>query len=141
MTSRNLAIFIAADLALLLLLLLFLSYHGMSHLMLLFMGLTFLLLTLYDLKTGHLSAFFSEFLGLDSAAELDKFRWLPVGLSSLLLVLSVPVLMEHGLVNVDQRWAMQHGSFLRIAIPAALGGLAVIAVATWTVYRGSRDNR
>lgn len=139
MTSRNLAIFIAADLIILLSVLLFLSYHGMSHLMLLVMGLAFLLLTLYDLNTGKLSAFFSEFLGLADSAEVDKFKWIPVLLSSVLLILSVPVFMEHGLINSDQRWAMQHGYFLRLAIPAVIGGAAVIVVAVWTVVAGSKE--
>ncbi len=138
MTPRNLAIFIAADLAVLLSLLLLLSYFGMSHIMLLVMGLVFLFLTLYDLNTGHLSAFFSEFFSLDESVERDKLRWIPVLLSSLLLIISVPAVMEHGLINGDQRWAMQHGYFLRVAIPTALGGIAVIAVAIWTVIKGSK---
>ncbi len=141
MTSRNLAIFIAVDLAVLLLILLVLSYYGMSHLMMLIMGLAFLILTLYDLNTGSLSAIFSEFMGLNDSAELDKLKWIPVLLSSILLILSVPVLMEHGLINSDQRWAMQHGYFLRLAIPAAAGGIAVIVIAVWTVYKGGKNKK
>ncbi len=141
MTSRNLAIFIAVDLAVLLLILLVLSYYGMSHLMLLIMGLAFLILTLYDLNTGSLSAFFSEFMGLSASSELDKLKWIPVLLSSILLILSVPVFLEHGLINSDQRWAMQHGYFLRLAIPAAAGGIAVIVIAVWTVYKGGKNKK
>ncbi len=139
MTSRNLAIFIAADLAILLSVLLVSSYYGMSHLVLLVLGLILLCLTLYDLKTGSLSAFFSEYLSLTDTAELDKLKWVPVLLSSILLILSVPALLEHGFVNTDQRWAMQHGYFLRLAIPAAVGGIAVIAVAVWTVFKGTKN--
>ncbi len=141
MTSRNLAIFLAVDLAVLLTILLILSYYGMSHLMLLVMGLVFLLLTLYDLNTGILSAFFSEFLGLSNSAELGRLKWIPVLLSSLLLLLSIPAFLEHGLINSDQRWAMQHGYFLRLAIPAVIGGIAVIAVAVWTVFAGSKNEK
>ncbi len=139
MTSRNLSIFIAVDLAVLLLILLVLSYYGMSHLMLLIMGLVFLILTLYDLNTGKLSAIFSEFMGLSDSAEIEKLKWIPVFLSSLLLILSVPVFIEHGLINSEQRWAMQHGYFLRLAIPAVIGGAAVIVVAVWTVVAGSKE--
>lgn len=138
MTPRNLTIFIAIDLAVLLFILLLLSYFGMSHLMLLLMGFTFLLLTLYDLQTGVLSAFFSDFLGFENVTDLGRLKFVPLFLSALLLFLSLPVLLEHGLVNENQRWAMQHGFFLRIAIPAIIGGLVVIAAAAWTVYRGSK---
>ncbi len=138
MTPRNLTIFIAIDLAVLLFVLLLLSYFGMSHLMLLLMGLIFMVLTFYDLQTGVLSTFFSDFLGFENATDLGRLKYVPLFLSALLLFLSMPVLLEHGLVNDGQRWAMQHGNFLRIAIPAIVGGVVVIAAAAWTVYRGSK---
>ena len=138
MTPRNLTIFIAIDLAVLLFILLLLSYFGMSHLMLFLMGLIFLGLILYDLRTGVLSLFFSDFLGFENVTELGRLKYVPLILSALMLYLSIPVLLEHGLVNDGQRWAMQQGSFLRIAIPAIAGGVVVIAAAAWTVYRGSK---
>ncbi len=139
MTPRNVALFITIDLALLLALLLFLSYYGLSHLLILAMGLFFLVLTLYDLKSGALSELFSEFLNLSGTEELGTIRWLPVILSALLLFLSLPVLLEHGLVNTDQRWAMQHGQFARVAMPAIAGGIVVIAIAIWTLFKGSKN--
>jgi hypothetical protein len=139
MTPRNVAIFITLDLAFLLALLLFLSYYGLSHLLILAMGLLFLVLTLYDLKSGALSELFSDFLGLSGTNELGPIRWLPVILSGLLLFLSLPVLLEHGLVNTAQRWAMQHGQFARVALPAIAGGLVVIAIAIWTLFKGSKS--
>lgn len=138
MTPRNLTIFIAIDLVVLLFILLLLSYFGMSHLMLLVMGCIFMVLTFYDLQTGVLSAFFSDFLGFDNVTDLGRLKFVPLILSALLLFLSIPVLLEHGLVNDGQRWAMQQGNFLRIAIPAIVGGVVVIAAAAWTVYRGSK---
>lgn len=138
MTPRNLTIFIAIDLAVLLFILLLLSYFGMSHLMLLAMGCIFMALTFYDLQTGVLSAFFSDFLGFDNVTDLGRLKFVPLILSALLLFLSIPVLLEHGLVNDGQRWAMQQGNFLRVAIPAIVGGAVVIAAAVWTVYRGSK---
>jgi hypothetical protein len=139
MTPRNVALFITLDLAFLLTLLLFLSYYGLSHLLILSMGLIFLILTLYDFKSGSLSKLFSEFLGFSGPDELGPIRWLPVILSALLLFLSLPVLLEHGPVNVDQRWAMQHGQFVRVALPAIAGGIIVIAIAIWTLFRGSKN--
>ncbi len=139
MSARNIAIFIAADLAVLLALLLLLSYFGMSHLMLIAMGLVFLLLTLYDLKSGSLSIFFSEFLGMSGPEELTRLKWLPVILSAILLFISLPVLLEHGFVNEGQRWAMQRGQFARIALPAIVGGVVVITAAIWTVYSGTKN--
>ena len=139
MTPRNVALFITLDLAFLLVLLLFLSYYGLSHLLILIMGLLFLVLTLYDLKSGALSELFSDFLNLSSTDELGPIRWLPVILSGLLLFLSLPVLLEHGLVNTAQRWAMQHGQFARVALPAIAGGLTVIAIAIWTLFKGSKN--
>ena len=138
MTPRNLTIFIAIDLVVLLFILLLLSYFGMSHLMLLLMGLIFMVLTFYDLQTGVLSAFFSDFLGFENVTDLGRLKFVPLILSALLLFLSIPVLLEHGLVNDGQRWAMQEGNFLRVAIPAIVGGVVVIAAAVWTVYRGSK---
>jgi hypothetical protein len=140
MQSRKYAIFIALDLALLLLILLLLAYYGMSHLMLMLLGLLFLVITLYDLRSGNLSLFFSQFMGLPDPGDLGKIRFLPLILSALLLILSLPVFLEHGLVNEAQRFSMQQGQFFRVAIPAILGGLAVIAVAVWTLYRGNRDD-
>ncbi len=139
MTPRNVALFITLDLAFLLALLLFLSYYGLSHLLILFMGLLFLVLTLYDLRSGALSELFSNFLNLSGPDELGPIRWLPVILSALLLFLSLPVLLEHGLVNSAQCWAMQHGQFARVALPALAGGVAVIAIAIWTLFKGSKN--
>lgn len=139
MKSRKFALFIALDLALLLFILLLLAYYGMSHLFIMAMGLLFLLLTFYDLRSGNLSALFSEFMGLSNPEELGKFRVLPLILAALLLILSVPVFLDNGLVHDAQRYAMQQGQFLRVAVPAILGGLAVIAVAVWTIISGS-DN-
>lgn len=137
MKSRKFAIFIALDLALLLFILLFLAYYGMSHLLIMAMGLFFLLLTLYDLRSGNLSALFSEFMGLSNPEELGRLKTLPLVLAALLLVISVPVFLDNGLVHEAQRYAMQQGQFLRVAVPAILGGLAVIAVAVWTIISGS----
>lgn len=106
--------------------------------MILLMGLIFMVLTFYDLQTGVLTVFFSDFLGFENATDLGRLKYVPLFLSALLLFLSIPVLLEHGLVNEGQRWAMQKGNFLRIAIPAIVGGVVVIAAAAWTVYRGSK---
>jgi hypothetical protein len=101
------------------------------------LGLVILFAALYDLQSGRLSAFFSDFLSLEGPNELGRFRWLPVILAALLLFLSLPVVFEHGLVNEAQRWGMQQGGqFLRVVLPAAVGGLAVIAVAVGTILAG-----
>lgn len=138
MTSRNVAIFIFADLVILLIVLLTLSYYGMSHLFLLVMGLILLLVSLYDLHTGIFSEVFSGFFGLSDPNELSRVKWIPVILSTLLLFLSVPVFIEHGFINSAQRWAMQDGQFIRLALPAITGGIVVIAIAIWTVFNGSK---
>jgi hypothetical protein len=140
MAPRKVAFFIALDLAALIAVLLALVYFGMSHLLLLIMGLGFLLLTFYDLRSGNLSALFSDLVGFSDPAELGSLKWLPVILSTLLIILSLPVFIEHGFINDTQRWAMQNGQFARVAIPAIAGGAAVIAVAVWTVYSGSKKN-
>ena len=134
------ALFIALDLAALLLVLLVLAYYGMSHILLLLMGFVFLALTVYDLGSGNLSGIFSDFLGLSDSEEVGKLKWLPVILSALLLMLSLPVFLEQGLVNQTQRWAMQHGQFIRVALPAVAGGMVIIAVAIWTIFTGSRKS-
>lgn len=129
--------FIALDLAVLLIILLLLVYYGMSHLLLLAMGLLFLVLIIYDLRSGNFSKFFSGFLGLSTSGELGRLKWLPVILSLVLLMLSLPVFLEHGLVNEAQRWAMQQGQFIRVALPAIAGSIAVIAIAVWTIFSDS----
>lgn len=116
--------------------LLVLTYYGMSHLALLVMGFLFLALTGYDLRTGSLSALFSDFFGFAEPDEVGKLRWIPVILSAVLLFLSLPVFVEHGFINTTQRWAMQQGQFSRLVIPAIIGGAAVIIVAVWTVLAG-----
>ncbi|MCJ7805929.1 MAG: hypothetical protein MUP57_00055 [Clostridia bacterium] len=136
---RKVALFIALDLAVLLFVLLLLTYYGMSHLLLLSMGLVFLVMTIYDLRSGNFSKIFSEFLGLSDYDEIGRLRWLPVVLSALLLIISMPVLLEHGLVNNIQRQAMQHGQFIRVAFPAIAGGIVVIVIAIWTIFTGSRN--
>jgi len=130
-------LFIALDLAVLLIILLLLVYYGMSHLLLLAMGLLFLVLIIYDLRSGNFSKFFSGFLGLSTSGELGRLKWLPVILSLVLLMLSLPVFLEHGLVNEAQRWAMQQGQFIRVALPAIAGSIAVIAIAVWTIFSDS----
>ncbi len=140
MAPRRVAFFIALDLATLIVVLLALVYFGMSHLLLLLMGLGFLLMTFYDLRSGNLSALFSDFLGFSDPVELGRLRWLPVALSALLLILSLPVFIEYGFVNETQRWAMQSGQFTRVAIPAITGGVIVITIAVWTVFAGSNKS-
>ncbi len=132
------ALFIAVDLIVLLALLLLLSYFGLSHLAMMAMGFLFLLMTLYDLQSGVLSQFFSEFLGLAGPDELSRLKWVPVMLSTLLLVLSLPVFLEHGLVNTTQRWVLQQGQFLRLALIAAGGAAAVIFIAVLTIVKGGK---
>lgn len=137
MKPRTVALFIAVDLASWLILLLVLSYFGMSHLLILMLGVIILIAALYDLQSGELSAFFSNFLGLESPNDLGRFRWLPVILAALLLFLSLPVVFEHGMVNEAQRWAMrQGGQLFRVVLPAAVGGLAVIIIAVGTILSG-----
>ncbi len=114
-----------------------LSYFGMSHLLILMLGVIILIAALYDLQRGCLSANFSDFLGLESPNDLGRFRWLPVILAALLLFLSLPVVFEHGMVNEAQRWAMQQGGqLIRVVLPAAAGGLAVIIIAVGTILAG-----
>ncbi len=140
MNYRKVALFIALDLAFLLALILIFAYYGISHLVLLAMGLCFLLISIYDLRSGAFSALFSDFLGFPETGELTKYQWLPILLSTLLLAVSLPVLLEHGLVNIDQRWAMQQeGQFIRLAAPAVAGGVLVIIIATWTVLKGGSN--
>ncbi len=141
MTPRKAALIITMDLVLLLALLLFLSYYGMSHLMIFLLGLFFLVITVYDLKTSWFSSLFSAFLNLPGSEELGSIRWLPVTLSVLLLVFSLPVLFEHGLVNSSQRWAMQGGQLLRVAIPAVAGTAIVILIALWTLFKGMKRKK
>ncbi len=141
MNPRTVALFIAIDLASLLTVLLVLSYYGMSHLLLLLLGLVILIAAVYDLQSGLLSAYFSDFLGLESPSELGRFRWLPVILAAILLMLSLPAVFNYGLVNEGQRWAMQQGQFIRVALPAAVGGLAVIAIAVGTILSGTAKKK
>ncbi|HED23786.1 MAG TPA: hypothetical protein ENN91_01515 [Firmicutes bacterium] len=136
MKPRQVALFIVLDLAFLLAVLLVLVYYGMSHLAIATIGLVLLIITLIDMRSGMLSEKFSQLIGFEHPDEKSKFRWLPVVLASLLLIFSLPVLLEHGWVNYDQRWAMRHGQFLRLALPALLGGLAVMAAAVFTIFRG-----
>ena len=137
MKPKTIALFIAVDLATWLIVLLVLSYYGMSHLLILLLGFIILIAAIYDLQSGQLSTFFSDFLGLESSTDLGRFRLLPVILAALLLFLSLPVVFEHGLVNEAQRWAMQQGGqFIRVALPASFGALAVIAIAVGTILSG-----
>jgi hypothetical protein len=139
MKIRNVAIFVALDLATLLFVLLILSYYGMSHLMILLLGAVLLMLALYDLQSGLLSAFFADFLGLENPANLGRFKLLPVILAALLLLMSTPVVFEHGWVNETQRWAMQQGGqLIKVALPAVVGGIVVIAIALGTICAGSK---
>lgn len=131
-----LALLVALDLALLLIVLLVLSFYGMSHLMIFLLGIIILALALIDLRSAFFSTMFSKLLGLDGPGELRSIKWLPVIMAALLLGLSLPVVIEHGVVNETQRWAMQHGQLIRVALPAAVGGVAVMLIAVWTIVRG-----
>ncbi|MDY6826015.1 MAG: hypothetical protein SVV67_02395 [Bacillota bacterium] len=138
MKPRQTALFIILDLTVLLVLLLVLAYYGMSHLAITFLGFLLLVICLIDMHNGIFSEMFSAFIGFTESEEKSKLRWLPVALASLLLIFSLPILFEHGWINHDQRWAMQHGQFLRLAVPAILGGLAVMGVAVMTIFRGMK---
>jgi hypothetical protein len=36
---------------------------------------------------------------------------------------------------------MKDGRFIRVALPAATGGVAVIIIAVWTILSGSKNNK
>ena len=137
MNYKKAIIFIVLDLVTLLAAILLFAYFGLSHLFMLFLGGLFLVLALYDLRSGELSALFSAFLGFPEGDEFKRFQWAPILLSTLLLAVSLPALLEHGLVNSGQRWAMQQeGQFMRLLIPAVSAGALVIAMAVFTVIKG-----
>lgn len=69
---NKVAIFIVLDLTVLLMILLLLAFYGMSHLLLLIMGFVFLVLTVYDLRSGIPSKIFSEFFGFSDTSDIGR---------------------------------------------------------------------
>ncbi len=131
---------IVFDLAAMLVLLLFLTYRGMSHIFLLVAGIFFFCITIYDNRTGRLSALFALMFSLPGPVEKGRLNWLPALLSLVLIIYSLPLFFKHGLVNHTQRVSMQTGLFPRFAIYAAAATSLIAAIAVYTVisYRGKR---
>ena len=131
---------IAFDLAAMLMLLLVLTYLGMSHVFLLVAGILFFWVTVYDSRTGRLSALFALIFSLPGPAEKGRLNWIPALLSLVLIIYSIPLLIKHGMVNQIQRVSMQAGLFPRFAIYAIAATSVDAAIAVYTVifYRGKR---
>jgi hypothetical protein len=128
------------DLVSMLLLLLFLTYFGMSHVFLLLLGTVFLFLCLYDSRTGRLSAVFTLMLSLPAPKDKGRLNWIPALLSLVLMIYSLPFLFKHGLVNTSQRAAMQGGLFSQFALSAGAAAAVIILVAVYSAVatRGKR---
>lgn len=128
------------DLVSMLLLLLFMTYYGMSHLFLLLIGTVFFFLCIYDGRTGRLSAVFKLMFSLPEFPEKGRLNWIPVLLSLILVSYSLPLLMEHGLVNVSQRALMQGGLFPQFVLWAGAAAAIIILVAVYSAVsnRGKR---
>ncbi len=140
MATRKLILFVVFDLLILLALLLLLVYHGMSHLLLLVMGLLFLLMSLYDSRTGQLSAVLALMFNIHgNPGRGGRLNWLPMVLSLILIGYGFYMLMMHGAVNVGQRWTMQEGGmFPQFAVWTALAAAVVILAAVLTSVRSNR---
>jgi hypothetical protein len=128
------------DLVSMLLLLLFLTYFGMSHVFLLLSGMVFLFLCLYDSRTGRLSDLFILLFSLPAPVNYGRLNWIPALLSLLLVIYSMPILFEHGLVNTIQRSSMQGGLFPQFALWAGAVTAVIIALAVFSTVsnRGKR---
>jgi hypothetical protein len=140
MATRKLILFVVFDLLILLALLLVLVYYGMSHLLLLALGVLFLLMSLYDNRTGQLSAGLALMFNIHGNPDHGgRLNWLPMVLSLILIGYGFYMLMTHGAVNVGQRWTMQEdGVFPQFAIWTALAAVVVILAAVLTTVRSNR---
>ena len=138
MASRKLILFIILDLVVLLLFLLLLAYYGVSHVLFLVLGLLFLVMSAYDNRTDRLSAVLALLFNLPPASGNKRLNWLPLLLSLALIIYSLPLLLEHGLVNSIQRWSMQGGMFTRFAVWSLITTGVVILVAVYTTISSGR---
>ncbi len=140
MANRKLILFVVFDLLALVVLLLLLVYYGMSHLLLLVLGFLFLFMSLYDNHTGQLSAVLALLLNISGNRDRGgRLNWLPMLLSVVLVGYGFFMLLEHGAVNVGQRWVMQQGGmFPRFAVWTTLAAAVVILAAVLTTVRSNR---
>jgi len=132
------AILIIVDLASVLLLLLFFSYFGMSHIFLLLAGALYLCLSVYDCRTGRLSEIFVLMLSLPGSQGKGRLNWLPMLLSVVSISYCWPLLVEHGLVNEAQRLSIQRGLFPQFALWSVAASGAIIAVAVYATIFNRR---
>lgn len=138
MKSRQFILFMILDLVILMNLLLLSTYYGMSHIFLLALGVIFLLLSVYDRRTGRLSVALMILFDLPSPPEKEWINWLPVFFSLALVLYCLPLLLEHGFVDWPQRWAMQGGLFRRFSLWAAAGTALAIIAAVWATVKPFR---
>lgn len=140
MAPRKLILLVVFDLLVLLVLLLVLAYYGMSHLLALVLGLLFLVMSLYDNRTGRFSTALALLFNFSAHPDRGgRLNWLPPLLSLVLIGYGFYMLMAHGAVNVGQRWTMQVGGvFPRFAVWASLAAAAVILAAVLTTLRSNR---
>ncbi|MBS3943013.1 MAG: hypothetical protein KGZ32_02045 [Dethiobacter sp.] len=127
------AFLIFVDLGSVLLLLLILSYYGMSHIYLLLSGVLYLCLSVYDCRTGRLSEIYALMLSLPGHEGIGRLSWLPKLLSVVSISYSLPLLVEHGLFIEAQRLSMQRGLFPQFVLWSVAAAGAIMAVAVCTV--------
>ncbi len=122
------------DFVTLLLLFLMLTYHGVQHIFLIFMGAVLFVLGLYDLKTGLLSLVLLEIfkMPVGQMARGGPLNIVPLGMSVFVAFFGIAGLFEHGLVNIGQANMMTGYIFMQFAVWFIAIGTVIMLVAIGT---------
>ncbi len=93
------------------------TYLGMSNLILMVFALIILVLGYYDIASGKLSYLLVLMFDLpDTPGKRKLINYIPLLLAVAIIAYSIPALLEHGLVDSQQRRMMQGETIVTFAL-------------------------
>lgn len=141
MKRTNFILFLLLDFSSLAAVFLIFTYYGMCHILLLFLGLLFFFLGIYDLRTGVLSLLIRQLFGLSRKEKQSGIlNLIPVMLSVIVVLYSLPLLLQHGLINTSQESLMQGNIFIQFTIMLIGATLFVLIAAAGSYFWGGRKD-
>jgi len=140
MKSSHFILLLILDVVFLIVVFLLFTYYGMTHLLLFIIGLLILVTGLYDFKTG----IFSELLRqlFNSPGKQKKggiYNVIPLLMSLVVIIYSIPQLFEHGLINRGQESLMSGNYFFQFAIWLVVLSLFLLIAAIGSQFWKERN--
>ncbi|GEM_PF-1627100 len=140
MKSSHFILLLILDVVFLIVVFLLFTYYGMTHLLLFIIGLLILVTGLYDFKTGIFSELLRQLFNLPGKQKKGGiYNVIPLLMSLVVIIYSIPQLLEHGLINRDQESLMSGNYFFQFAIWLVVLSLFLLIAAIGSQFWKERN--